>query len=112
MKQELTWAARILGAAMVLLVAVFWVGEGPPPLLGLRGLEAVQMAAFIAAILGLAAAWKWPLYGALATLVGWAAFQAVEITTNNHIVTGWPYMVILAAGLLFGISGLMRAPKA
>src|SRR6266545_605901 len=59
----LRWTVRLLGALLVGLVLVMFMGEGGFNPLKLRAVESVQMTLFVTTCIGLVIAWRWPFVG-------------------------------------------------
>ena len=92
----LRWAARLTGAVLLLLVLAIAVGHGGPPNPFRQPLPAaIELWLMLVMTLGLVAAWRWELAGALATLVALAAFNAVELSVNGkHAGGAFPLFAI------------------
>lgn len=85
--------ARGIGAALLLLFAVFVIGEGLPPL-------TIQSAALGMALLGLVAAWFSDLAGGLLILGGMAAFYALNFSATGRLPGGWVFPLMFVPGVL------------
>ena len=83
------WLARLCGLALFLLVLAVAVGEGGPPN-PLRQPPAVaaQLALMLIMTLGLIVAWRWEVTGAVATLAGLAAFNALNVIASGKVAGG------------------------
>ena len=88
--------ANIAGAAMLLLVLAFLVGEGPPNPFTLPTRQLIMMIFFFSACVGLALAlWK-QLIGGIITLFAMAGF----FIANGRFPLGLAFVAITAIGLL------------
>jgi len=72
------WAARLLGASLLLLVLAFLIGEGGPNPAKFSPLQALQSGSLLLALAGPAVLWKWELPGALLVLGGMLGFYATN----------------------------------
>jgi hypothetical protein len=96
----LRWIARIIGIALLGLVAAFAIGEGVPnPLRGSLP-EKLCHVGLLTMIVGQILAWKWEGLGSLLILGGFALFAIVNhgvplnIVFGPWLVTGLLYLVI------------------
>ena len=102
------WTARILGTLLLLLIAVFTIGEGVPnPLHGLLR-ENLLTVAMLTMIVGQIAAWKWERIGGLLILGGYILFAVVNHGVQFNVVFG-PWLL---TGLLYLACGLMKSKAA
>src|SRR5829696_1739017 len=85
---------------------MFFVGTGgfDPPTL--TDTEAVQMALFGTAWLGLLIAWRWELPGAATTPGGMVLFYAAEFLADGQFPRGWAFAAVALPGALFLWCGL------
>jgi hypothetical protein len=107
----LRWSARISALALIALVLLFLIGEGPPnpfnqPL-------AVQLEHFgmLLMLAGFLMGWRWEAWGGMAAVGGFAVFCAAELSANGKMPGGaLPFFLI--PGVLFlassGFSMLQR----
>jgi hypothetical protein len=102
--QVLHWAGCLLGSAVVLLLAVFAVGEGLPPLAALNA----SFAAVGMMLVGFLLIWWKDWFGALLSLAGLAWFQAIEVAVNGQ-PSGGLFPLFVVPGVLALLAGLMRA---
>ncbi len=93
----LRWTARAMGAALLVLVAAFAIGEGMP--IPFRGSlpENLLTLGFQTMLIGQIVAWKWDGIGSLLILGGFALFAAVNHGVPLNVVYG-PWLV---TGLLY-----------
>jgi hypothetical protein len=103
----LRWAARLLGAGLVGLVVIIFIGEGFNPL-NLKPAEAMQMTLFLASCLGLILAWRWPLIGGAMATSGMLLFFAVEFAMTGRFPKGLVFLLMLFSGAYFLLSGLLK----
>lgn len=68
----LRWTARIVGTAILVLIAAIAIGEGVPNLLAQPLPVNLLFVAMLTMVVGLIAAWKWEGIGGLLTLGGMA----------------------------------------
>ena len=111
LESGLRWTARLLAAGLVGLVLLIYVGEGFNPL-NLTAMEALQHALFLAACVGLVAGWRWPFVGGAMSTSGMLLFFAVEFALTGNFPRGPVFHLMLLAGLLFLLSGLVRRRRA
>jgi hypothetical protein len=100
------WLARIGGALMVVLIAVFFVGEslggdGPLPVGSLAVGECLEMAALLIMAAGALLAWRWEAVGGALSLGGGLAFNAVESLGGGRVELVWFALVFVVIGGLF-----------
>jgi len=89
------WTARTIGTLLLLLIAIFAMGEGMPNPLSLSIRELLLFAAILSMIVGQIAAWKWEGIGGVLILGGFAFFCIV-----NH---GIPLNIVFGPWLLTGL---------
>jgi hypothetical protein len=88
------------GLALLLEVLVICIGEGPPNLLKLKGIELIQMVNFLTALVGLAlAVWKQGIGGAVTT-IGILLFVFVETIGRVKLFVGTWFLLIGFIGVL------------
>lgn len=94
------WTARLLGGMILLFwgffLAAHLLGDEGRPTRPLTGVDYAIVASIVAALAGLAAAWRWEVAGALATLLAIAICAAL-----NWKVLVFPGTLIPVAALLF-----------
>jgi hypothetical protein len=99
------WLARGLSLLLAGMVVMFFIGAGGFNRESWSAREAVQLAFFFTAWVGLLAAWRWELLGAALTLVGMLLFYA-----GNYLASGrWPggaFPLFFIPGILFLACGL------
>jgi hypothetical protein len=109
----LTWLARACGLGLFLLVATFWIahtvsGEGPPNPFTQPPSVAVGLLALPAMALGLLAAWRWPVAGALVTLAAWALFTLTALATSGRFLGG-AFPLFAVAAVLYLVAAYWRS---
>ena len=105
----LRWAARLTGSALFLLVLASTIGEGgPPDPLQQPPAVAVQFLLLAVMTLGLVVALRWEFAGAMATLLGLAAFNAVEVASSPGLAGGAFPLFAVPALLYLAHATLMR----
>jgi hypothetical protein len=82
MTRGILWAARILDAGLLLLLALLIAGEGVPPPSRLMAIEKLAFLAHLLMLAGLLLAWKWPGWGGAALLAGWLFYWSVSGTRS------------------------------
>jgi hypothetical protein len=104
----LRWAARLLGAFLVGIVLLVFIGEAGFNPLKLRPTEAIQMFLFLTNCIGLLIAWRWPFIGGAISTGGMLLFFAVEFTVTGGIPKGLVFHLMLLPGILFMLSHFIR----
>jgi hypothetical protein len=102
------WLARLLAALLVGIVVLFFVGTGGFNPWQLSTIEAVLMAFFAMACLGLVIAWRWEMLGGILATAGILLFFATEFAVRGRWPNGWPFYLMLVPGLLFLLSGFLK----
>ena len=102
------WTARILGTLLLLLIAVFAVGEGVPNPFILSQRENLLSIALATMIVGQIAAFRWEGIGGLLVLGGFAFFSVVNHRISLNIVFG-PWLL---TGLIYLACGWMKSKAA
>jgi hypothetical protein len=100
------WIARIVGALMVVLFVVFFVGEslsgegwfssGP-----LTPVEWFEVAALLVMSAGVLLAWRWEAAGGTLSLGGGLAFNVVESLGGGRVEPVWFAVVFVVVGVMF-----------
>ena len=98
------WAARLLGASLLLLVLAFLIGEGGPNPAKFSPLQAFQSGSLLLALAGLAVLWKWELPGGLLVLGGVLGFYATNYLSVGGFPRGWVFPLYYVPGVLAVIS--------
>ena len=93
----LRWTARVVGIALLILIATFAVGEGVPNPLAMSVLENLLTIGILTMLVGQLLAWKWEGLGGLLIVGGFALFAIVNHGISFNIVFG-PW---LATGLMY-----------
>ncbi len=101
------WVARLTGSFLILLFAVFAIGEGIR-LDRLTVPEAVMMIALTVALFGLLIAWRYESFGGLLVLAGMAVFYLTNLVMAGRAPGGWVFPLMPFAGALFVIDGHFR----
>ena len=91
------WTARVIGTLLLLLIAVFAIGEGMPNPLTLNSRENLLSVALLTMIVGQIAAFKWEGIGGLLILSGFVFFSVVNHRISINIVFG-PWLL---TGMIF-----------
>lgn len=92
------WAARLVGAAIFLLMGMIAIGEGVPNPWGQPAGVNAQLHLMLAIWLGLMVGWKWEGLGAVLVLGGTTLFCAVQGDFMGGIAWFW---LLTGAGYLF-----------
>jgi hypothetical protein len=101
----LRWTARILGTAILILIATFAIGEGVPNPLATTIREDLLSVALLTMLVGLVAAWRWEGIGGLLILGGLAFFAVV----NHGVPLNLVFAPMLVVGLIYLGCGWRRA---
>lgn len=91
------WTARIIGTLILLLIAIFAIGEGVPNPLTLSPREILLFAALATMIVGQIVAFRWEGIGGVLILGGFAFFSIVNHRISINIVFG-PWLL---TGLIY-----------
>lgn len=98
------WAARVLGALLVILVVVIAVGEsisqGMLNPLDLTWSESLLFVAFIVMLLGIIAAWRWDGIGGAVVVVGFIGFWLINFASSQRLWMGWVFALFLLVGVM------------
>ena len=103
----LRWTARLLGALLVGLVLVIYIGEGGFNPLKLSTVEGVQHLFFFTALAGMILAWRWPLTGGVISTFAILMFFAIEFAVTGRLPHGL-FPLIPLPGILFLLSAFIR----
>jgi len=99
--ESLRWTARITGAAIVLVVILFYVGEGGFAEARPTALDLVLLGLFSLSCLGLVVAWRSERVGGMTNVGGTALFYLVHFFASGRFPSGWAFAVIALPGVLF-----------
>ncbi len=91
------WTTRIIGTLLLLLIAIFAIGEGVPNPIILSPRELLLFAALTTMIIGLVLAFRWEGIGGLLILGGFAFFSIVNQRISLNIV----FLPWLLTGLIY-----------
>jgi len=99
MKNIVRWGARILSLPLVGIVGLIFIGEslaeGFPNPVDLTASENIGLIVFFLMVVGLVAAWKWELGGAILTILGYLVFCAIEGKVMLGLFALFPGIAIL-----------------
>ena len=98
----LAFLALVIGG--VGFVLLFLIGEGPPPLGRVPPHIASMFVAQVICLIGFIAVWRWRLGGGIVSLVGIAAFHAVNYAASGRFPGGWVFPLFFVPGLLAIVS--------
>jgi hypothetical protein len=98
--RALRWIARIAGIALVGIVLLFFIGEGFNPL-RLTPHEALMMALFWTALVGLLVGWRREGLGGALTVGSLLVFGFLEWLKTGSLRQLLPFAIIGLPGLLF-----------
>lgn len=103
----LRWSARIIGLAVLLLLVLFYLGEG----VDLRGVAAREYIGFlffpVGLVVGIAVGWRDELIGGLISASSTAAFYLIYgALLSGSIMQGSAFLVFSIPGFLFLAYGL------
>jgi uncharacterized membrane protein YdbT with pleckstrin-like domain len=96
--------ARILDSILLLLIIMFFIGEGSPDIKQLTTIELILLAAVLAMILGEIIAWKWEGAGGVCILGGVTLFILTNALTTHQVWPGWVFALVGVSGILFIIT--------
>ncbi len=99
----LGWVARLWSIASVGLLCSFLFGQGMPPLT----LKSVLFP--FGVMLGLVVAWRFQRVGGLVAALSVLLFYALEYLGHGRFPRGPWFFLMAAPGLVFILSGYMRA---
>jgi len=101
------WTARIVGAALVFLIAIVTLDDGiPVPAIRPLTWDGLIALALILMILGVLIGWRWELAGGILSLVG-LCLGAVPLHNSSEGLSGF-YFSLGLPGLLYASSALLR----
>jgi hypothetical protein len=110
------WLARLVGALMVVLFVVFFIGESfsgeglfPPARLTLT--EWLEIAALLVMSAGALLAWRWEAAGGALSLGGGLAFNVVESLGGGRVELVWFAIIFVVIGGLFLLCNYLPAPS-
>lgn len=95
------WIARLLSVGLLVLFAVFIIGEGPPPLSRMTLLWGMI-------VVGLCLAWYSDLLGAVVILVSTLAFYTLNYSESGRFPGGWVFPLLYLTGVLLLYSYYLR----
>ncbi len=98
----LRWTARILGGLILVLVLLFFFGEGLPELSTLTAHESRLLFSMLLMLIGTAFAFKWELVGSLLIIFGYILFAFF----NQKLLPGPVLPIFLFTGILFLITAV------
>ncbi len=91
------WFARITGALLLILIAIFIIGEGFPNPMTLSQDELLLFIAVSTMEIGVILAFKWELPGCLLIIGGYVFFVIVE----RNILPGPVFPIFFLVGILY-----------
>lgn len=94
-----SWAARLLGLMLAILVLLFIVGEGFDPRL-LTSSTGLMFVAFFTSVIGMLVLWRSRLFGGLIVTGGMAAFFATNFAISGQFPGGWVFPLCFVPGVL------------
>jgi len=106
MKIELAlrWIARCLSIALTTFIVILAIGEGLPPLFTLS-VVALESWSLLLTLVGLVAAWRYELWGGIASLIGIGCFYFTDFAASDfrHLPGGWifPTLALIPVVYLF-----------
>lgn len=96
-----SWAGCLLGTGLLLLFALFVIGEGPPPM-------NVGAAALAVMLLGFLLAWWHDLLGAIVSILGIGCFYAWNFSEVGQFPGGFVFPLCFVPGALNITAWLLR----
>lgn len=105
----LRWVARLAGLASCIAIAALAYNQRMNP--AQMGADDLLLFVFFptAVALGLVLGWWRDLVGGAVAVGGWAAFQLAHSFVVGSVCKDWEVNGLSAAGLLFLLSGILRA---
>jgi hypothetical protein len=97
----LRWSARITGSLLVLLFALFSLGEGLPDPALLSASQLLMFASMTVALLGMVAGWHSDEIGGILIVSGKLVFDLVNVVTTGHVAGGPIFPIVWVPGILF-----------
>jgi len=91
------WIARVTGAALLLIIAAFAIGEGFPNPAALPLNEFLMFVVLTFMEIGVVIAFKWELPGGLMIITGYLVFAFIE----KKLLAGPVFPVFFIVGILF-----------
>jgi hypothetical protein len=103
------WTARIVSLGLIVLFAVFAVGEGPPPILPLS-VHTLMFGLLAVSLVGLLVAWRYEALGAALALSGSVGFYVANFYASGFrsLPSGWVFPLLLATPLLYAFATILR----
>jgi hypothetical protein len=95
------WAACLFGAGLVLLFAVFWIGQGPPPV-------SLGSTALVVMLIGFLIGWWNDLVGGLVSLAGIGGFYVWNYAEAGGFPGGWVFPMCFLPGALLLVAWSLR----
>jgi len=102
------WTARLLGALLLAIVLLIFIGEGGPNPLKLKPVEAIQMTFFLSTCIGWVVGWRWPLIGGAISTGALLLFFAVERAVSGGFPRGLFFYLLLLPGFLFLLNAFLN----
>lgn len=102
MKMLIRWFARTTGVLLILLVAVFAIGEGHPPLKNLLTW------CLLATLAGFGMGWKWEGLGGALSVCGTTLFYLWNYHLSGKFPGGFAFPLFFVPGILFLASWLIE----
>ena len=102
------WAARIIGALLVVLIVVIGIGEGMPNPFTQPPAVQIGFLALALIMIGILAGWRWELAGGVLSLAGWCLFFASVIGLKHLKQLNWFFLLLALPGILYLLSALLR----
>ena len=91
------WTARLLGLAIIGLVAMFAAGDFPNPLVLPRE-EAAMVWALLVALTGMLVLWHRELIGGSMVLIGMTAFYLINFLSSGSMSAGYLFPLFFLPG--------------
>jgi len=97
------WSARVLGSLVVVLFAVFAIGQGVNPA-KVGGAEIAQFAMLLVALSGMLVVWRRELLGGVMVVAGMLAFYLINFAASGNWPGGWVFPLCFVPGVLALVS--------
>ncbi len=105
------WLARITGVALVGLVLLFLVGEGPPNPFKEPVSVQLELFAMLLMLVGFLVGWRWEAMGGIVAVSGFAIFFATDWAATGRVPGGAIPLFVLPGVLFLVSSGMARAMR-
>jgi hypothetical protein len=95
-----SWLVKSAGIVMFLLIAIIFVGEGPPNPMKISSWELLLFIALLVTLTGCVAALRWQIIGGISIAAGMGAFLGE--------LRNWVFWAFAAIGILHILCGILK----